>query len=87
MYSIVFRCRNIQHVQSCLSKITSVREKDLDLAQKYFAMLYVNEEVSEDNQIIHNIHTSNILYIILIFQLTMHVHVITASVLSYGCNF
>ncbi|XP_003386577.1 PREDICTED: exocyst complex component 4-like [Amphimedon queenslandica] len=37
-------CRNIQHIQSCLSKITSVREKDLDLAQKYFAMLYVNEE-------------------------------------------
>ena len=33
-------------MQSCLSKITSVREKDLDLAQKYFAMLYVNEEVS-----------------------------------------
>jgi exocyst complex component 4 len=37
-------CRNIQHIQSCLSKITSIREKDLDLAQKYFAMLYVNEE-------------------------------------------
>lgn len=40
-----YRCRNIQHIQSCLSKITSIREKDLDLAQKYFAMLYVNEEV------------------------------------------
>ena len=32
-------------MQSCLSKITSVRERDLDLAQKYFTMLYVNEEV------------------------------------------
>ena len=41
------RCRNIQYIQSCLSKITSIREKDLDLAQKYFAMLYVNEEVSK----------------------------------------
>lgn len=47
MYIYIFRCRNIQHIQSCLSKITSIREKDLDLAQKYFAMLYVNEEVRD----------------------------------------
>ena len=51
-YFIIIRCRNIQHIQSCLSKITSVREKDLDLAQKYFAMLYVNEEVFN-----HTTHT------------------------------
>ena len=43
--SVFLRCRNIQHMQSCLSKITSIRERDLDLAQKYFTMLYVNEEV------------------------------------------
>lgn len=33
-------------MQSCLSKITSIRERDLDLTQKYFAMLYVNDEVT-----------------------------------------
>ena len=60
---VLIRCRNIQHIQGCLSKITSVREKDLDLAQKYFAMLYVNEEVSEI--------TSHTIY--LIFLQALHV--------------
>jgi len=41
----VHRCRNISVLQSCLSKITLIREKDLDRARQYFEMLYLNDEV------------------------------------------
>ena len=36
-----FRCLNISALQSCLSKITLIREKDLDRARRYFEMLYL----------------------------------------------
>lgn len=39
------RCRNISVLQSCLSKITLIREKDLDRARRYFEMLYLTHEV------------------------------------------
>ena len=39
------RCRNISVLQSCLSKITLIREKDLDRARRYYEMLYLNHEV------------------------------------------
>ncbi len=35
------RCLNISALQSCLSKITLIREKDLDRARRYFEMLYL----------------------------------------------
>jgi len=41
------RCRNIAVLQSCLSKITLIREKELDRARKYFEMLYLTFDVSE----------------------------------------
>lgn len=41
-------CRNISVLQSCLSKITLVRERQLDRARKYFEMLYLTfDEISE----------------------------------------
>lgn len=33
-------------LQSCLSKITLIREKELDRARKYFEMLYLSFDVS-----------------------------------------
>lgn len=43
-------CRSINSLQSCLSKITLIREKDLDRARQYFEMLYLNDE-----EILHQI--------------------------------
>ena len=45
LYTHTFRCRNISVLQSCLSKITLIREKDLDRARRYYEMLYLNDEV------------------------------------------
>ena len=33
-------------LQSCLSKITLIRERELDRARKYFEMLYMSFDVS-----------------------------------------
>ena len=52
----LYRCRNISVLQSCLSKITLIREKDLDRARKYFEMLYLNQEVGVSPQPSHT-HT------------------------------
>lgn len=40
------RCANILVLQSCLSKITLIRERELDKARKYFEMLYLSFDVS-----------------------------------------
>ena len=39
------RCSNISLLQSCLSKITLIREKDLDKARLFFDMLLLSDEV------------------------------------------
>ena len=44
------RCRNISVLQSCLSKITLIREKDLDRARRYYELFYLNDEVREVGQ-------------------------------------
>ncbi len=41
-----YRSRNIFVLQSCLSKITLIRERELDRARKYFEMLYLSFDVS-----------------------------------------
>ena len=41
VFFFFFRCLNISILQSCLSKITLIREKDLDRARRYFEMLYL----------------------------------------------
>lgn len=46
MVILFSRCRNISVLQSCLSKITLVRERQLDRARKYFEMLYLTFDVS-----------------------------------------
>lgn len=41
-------CANILVLQSCLSKITLIRERELDKARKYFEMLYLTfDEITE----------------------------------------
>ena len=49
MHTHAHRCRNISVLQSCLSKITLIREKDLDRARRYYEMLYLNDEVYTSN--------------------------------------
>jgi hypothetical protein len=38
-------------LQSCLSKITLIRERELDKARKYFEMLYHSFDVSHNDAI------------------------------------